>query len=193
MRTSLRASGLQKVALAACVGGLVAFGGARPAAAESKIGIVDVQHAVMATEDGIRAQATLKKVFDKKQADLDAKQTELGRARDDIEKQSRVLSREALQKRMEDWQRRMVELQTVFVDYNKTLQKKQGELTAPIIKKMLAVIARLAKRNGYEIIFDKAGAPYVRPDLDMTDQVIQMYNSGGDAGDDKKDEKKEGN
>jgi len=154
------------------------------AAGESKIAVVDVQHAVMATEDGIRAQATLKKDFDKRQQDLDAKQTELARARDDIEKQSRVLSREALQKRMEDWQRRMVELQTVFVDYNKTLQKRQGDLTAPIIKKMMAVIARLAKKNGYELILDKQAAPYARQDLDLTEQVIQMYNGGGaDTGD----------
>ena len=166
-------------------------GGGAPAAAagESKIAVVDVQHAVMATEDGIRAQATLKKDFDKRQQDLDAKQTELAKARDDIEKQSRFLSREALQKRTEDWQRRMVELQTVYVDYNKTLQKKQGELTGPIIKKMMAVINRLAKKNGDELILDKQAAPYVRQDLDLTEQVIQMYNGGGaDPGD--ADEKK---
>ena len=159
-------------------------------AGESRIAVVDVQRAVMATEEGIRAQATLKKDFDKRQQDLDAKQTELAKARDDIEKQSRFLSREALQKRTEDWQRRMVELQTVFVDYNKTLQKKQGELTAPIIKKIMAVIARLAKKNGYELILDKQAAPYARQDLDLTEQVIQMYNSGGDPGDTGPEEKK---
>jgi outer membrane protein len=177
-----------RVLLAAGSASLVAIGDARPAAADTRIAVVDVQHAVMSTEDGMRAQLTLKKDFDKRQNELDAKQNELAKAREDIEKQSRILSREALQKRMEDWQRRMVELQTVFVDYNKTLQKKQGELTGPIIKKMLAVIARLAKKNGYEIILDKAGAPYVRQDLDVTDQVIQLYNSGGgsDAADEEK-------
>jgi outer membrane protein len=145
----------------------------------------------MQTEDGIRAQATLKKLFDKRQQELDAKQQELNHAREDIEKQSKVLSREALQKRMEDWQRRMVELQTVFVDYNKELQKKQNELTAPIIKKMIGIIGRLAKKNGYEVILDKQAAPYARSDLDLTEQVVQMYNAGeaGDAGgsDDKKE------
>lgn len=148
------------------------------AAAQTKIAVVDVQHAVMQTEDGIRAQATLKKLFDRRQQELDGKQTELQRAREDIEKQSRVLSREALQKRMEDWQRRMVELQTVFVDYNKELQKKQGELTGPIIKKMIGVVGRIAKKNGYELIIDKQAAPYARADLDLTEQVVQMYNSG---------------
>src|SRR6185503_17543265 len=111
-------------------------------------------------------------------------------------KQSKVLSREAIAKRMEDWQRRMVELQTVFVDYNKELQKKQGELTGPIIKKMVGVIGRLAKKNGYDVIIDKQAAPYARNDLDLTDQIVQLYNSGGEAeaapGDDKKEEKKDG-
>jgi outer membrane protein len=184
MPISLRSLKRSAVAAAAVLGLLGA--GEGTAAAEGKIAVVDVQRAVMATEDGIRAQATLKKLFDKRQQDLDAKQTELARARDDIEKQSRVVSREALQKRMEDWQRRMVELQTVFVDYNKELQKKQGELTGPVIKKMMGVISRLAKKNGYELILDKQAAPYARQDLDLTEQVVQMYNSGADPGDEEK-------
>lgn len=161
--------------------------------ADTKVAVIDVQHAVMATEDGIRAQATLKKLFDKRQQELDAKQNELGHAREDIEKQSHFLSREALQRRMEDWQRRMVELQTVFVDYNKELQKKQGELTAPIIKKMMGIISRLAKKNGYDVIIDKQAAPFVRQDLDLTEQVVQLYNTGGEGGGDAPDDKKPDN
>src|SRR3954469_12316281 len=180
MKTSRRALGFAAaLALAGLAGAAVTSATASAAAAESKIAVVDVQRAVMATEDGIRAQATMKKRFDKRQQELDGKQTELAKARDDIEKQARVVSREALQKRMEDWQRRMIELQTVFVEYNKELQKMQGELTGPIIKKIMGVIARIAKRNSYEVILDKQAAPYVRQDLDLTDQVIQLYNSGG--------------
>ncbi len=55
---------------------------------------------------------------------------------------------------------------------------------------MMAVISRLAKKNAYELILDKQAAPYVRQDLDLTEQVIQMYNSGGDPGDSAGDEKK---
>ena len=164
------------------------------ARAEGKIAVVDVQRAVMQTDDGMRAQATLKKLFDRRQQELDARQTELGRAREDIEKQSRILSRQALEKRMEDWQRRMVELQTKFVENNKELQEKQGQLTGPIIKKLVGVVARLAKKSGYELIIDKQAVPYARADLDLTEQVVQLYN-GGDAGDaapegEKKDETK---
>jgi len=146
-----------------------------------KFGVVDVQRAVMETEDGLRAQATLKKFFDKRQQELDAKQTELQKQREEIEKQAKVLSQQALQKRMEDWQKQMVELQTVFVEYNKELQKKQGELTQPIYGKIVALLRRLATQDGYDAILEKQAVPYMRNDLDLTDKVIQMYNGGGGA------------
>jgi len=146
-----------------------------------KFAVVDVQRAVMETEDGLRAQATLKKFFDKRQQELDAKQTELQKQREEIEKQSKVISQQALQKRMEDWQKQMVELQTVFVEYNKELQKKQGELTQPIYGKIVGLLRRLATQDGYDAILEKQAVPYMRNDLDLTDRVIQMYNGGGAA------------
>jgi outer membrane protein len=90
-----------------------------------------------------------------------------------------VLSQQAVQKRLEEWQKQMVELQTVFVEYNKELQKKQGELTQPIYGKIMGLLRRLATQDGYDAILEKQAVPYMRNDLDLTDRVIQMYNSGG--------------
>ncbi|MBL9024689.1 MAG: OmpH family outer membrane protein [Myxococcales bacterium] len=158
---------------------LAGLGASRDAGADgASIAVVDLQGAVMQTEDGIRAQATLKKLFDKRQQDLDAKQTKLAKMREDIERQSKVLSREALARRMDFWQKEMISLQTVFVDYNKELSKKQAELTQPIIQKMVAIIGKLARQNGHDLVLDKQAAPYARPDLDLTDKVVSMYNSG---------------
>ncbi len=148
------------------------------ALAQLKFAVVDVQRAVMETEDGLRASATLKKFFDKRQQELDAKQNELQKQREEIEKQSKVLSQQAMQKRMEDWQKQMLELQTVFVEYNKELQKKQGELTQPIYGKIMALLRRVATQDGYDAILEKQAVPYMRNDLDLTDKIIQLYNSG---------------
>lgn len=172
--------------------GLLALGAATAASdarADTRIGVVNVQFAVTQTEDGIRATNTFKKLFDRRQQDLDARQADLAKMREDIEKQTRILSRESLTRRMEDWQKRMVDLQTTYVDHNRELQKKQAELTNPIMKKMIGVIGRIAKKNGYDVIVDAQAVPYVRSDLDLTDQVVQMYN-GGAAGDDDKDKDK---
>lgn len=151
-------------------------------AAEMRIAVVDTQRAVMETEDGLRAQASLKKHFDDRQRELDRKQNELQKEREDIEKQRGVLSQEALQTRFEKWQREMADLQTVFVEYNQELQKRQNEITQPILRKAMGIIRRIATQKGYDVVIDKQAVPYHRSDLDLTDRVIQMYNQGaGDA------------
>ncbi len=156
--------------------------GERPAAAQQagqKVGVVDTQRAVMQTEDGLRAQATLKKLFDNKQQELNRRQAELQKQKEDIDKQAKVLSKEAYSKRVEDLNKQLMELQSVFVDYNKELEKKQKELTEPIFEKIMGIVKRIATTEGYDLIVDRTTVAYVRTDLDLTDKVIQMYNSGG--------------
>lgn len=168
---SLKIMGSTVVACAALLAGTTAN-------AQSRIAVVDTQRAIMETEDGLRAQATLKKMFDNRQRELDKKQEDLQKERDDIEKQKTVLSKEALAKRIDKWQREMVQLQQVFVEYNKELQKKQNELTQPIFQKAMGLIRRLATQEGFDMIVDKQAVPYVRSDLEVTDRLITLYNQG---------------
>lgn len=157
---------------------LLALTLASTALAEMRIAVVDTQRAMMETEDGLRMQATLKKIFEAKQRELNGKQQELETERADIEKQRGVLSAEALQRRADTWQQEMVALQQLFVQFNQELQAKQNELTKPIYEKTLGLIRRLATQEGYDMIVDHQAVPYVRSDLEVTDRLITMYNSG---------------
>jgi outer membrane protein len=149
---------------------------ANTASAQMKVGVVDVQRAVMQTEEGLRAQATLKKIFDSKQQELNKRQSDMQKQKEDIDKQAKVLSQAALQKKVDDWQKQMVELQSTFVEYNKELEKKQKELTDPIFERVLGAIKRLAGTDSYDLIVDRATVAYSRSDLDLTDRVIQIAN-----------------
>jgi outer membrane protein len=143
-----------------------------------RVAVVDVQRAVSNTEEGLRAQNTLKGMFDSRQQELNRKQLDMQKQRDDIEKQAKVVSKEALQKRLDDWQKQMMELQTTFVEYNKELERKQKSLTDPIVERVQAAIKRMANTEGYDLIVDKVTVAYVRVDLDLTDRIIQMANGG---------------
>ncbi len=169
--------------LAAAVAAFVALFG-RTASAQMKVAVVDVQRAVMQSEDGLRAQSLLKKVFDSRQQELNKKQADLQKQKEDIDKQSRVLSQAALQKKVDDWQKQMVELQGTFVEYNKELEKKQKELTDPIFERVMAAVKRIAGSEAYDLIVDRATVAFARSDLDLTDRVIQMANgsSGSSQG-----------
>ena len=170
-----------RLVLAAALAVLVSLLGKNAAAQTMKVAVVDVQRAVMQTEDGLRAQATLKKLFDSRQQELNKRQQELGKQKEEIDKQAKVMSQASLQKKVDDWQKQMVELQQTFVEYNKELEKKQKELTDPIFERVVGSIKRIAGTDAYDLIVDRATVAFSRSDLDLTDRVIQLAN-GGSAG-----------
>jgi outer membrane protein len=84
--------------------------------------------------------------------------------------------------------RRMVAVQTKYMEYNKALQKKQADMMNPITQKLFAAVRKVALRKGYDIVVDRAAVPYARSDLDLTDLVVQVYDGGSaGGGDEKKD------
>ena len=158
------------------------------AAAETKIAVVDLQGALMRTDDGMSAAASLRGYSQSRQQDLDRRQKNLAKEESELRKQARVLSRGSLQRRTEHWQRRMVEVQTKYIEYNKTLQKKQADMMNPITKKLFGAVRKAAQRKGFDLVIDRAAVPFARSDLDLTDLVVQIYNGGGGGGGDKKKE-----
>jgi outer membrane protein len=154
---------------------LFAFG----ASAQVKVGVIDVQRALLATEDGMRAAKSLNDYTSRKKAELRRVEAKLQREQKQLKQQAQVLSRSAFARRYEHWQRRVVEVQTKTVEFNRLLQRKQQQLLAPISQKLVKVVRRVARKRGFDVVVDRAVAPYARGDLDVTDMVVQMYNSGG--------------
>jgi len=144
----------------------------------ARVAVIDLQRAVLETEDGLRVQSSLRKYFDRRQSELNSRQDELARKKDDIERQGKVLSREALQRAMEDWQHQMADLQTLYGDYDRELQKRRGDATAPIYQRVAGIVRKVAKRDGFDLVLERQAVPYARADLELTDRIIVMYNAG---------------
>ena len=146
----------------------------------TRIAVVDLQRALNETEDGRRAKARLKRLFKRRQQALDKRQGELKALKEDIERQKNVLSREALQKRVEEYQKAFIELQSTYVEYQRELAQKEAELTRTIIARMERILRRIGQSEGYTLIVERneGGVVWVPSNLDVTDLVIQRYNSG---------------
>jgi outer membrane protein len=169
------------VALAVMTGGFFA---AEPEAraADSKIAVIDLARAIFETEDGLRAQANLKKVQAKLQGDLEAKQREFMSKRDAYEKDKAKMSNDKRAQVEADLQQRIVEIQTMQMDSQREMQRQQSEVMLPIQQRVLGIVRRIAAQDGYEMVLEKSAVPYMRADLEITDRAIQMYNVGGDGG-----------
>ncbi len=151
------------------------LGFASPALAE-KFAVVDVQRAVTETEDGMRAKATLKKLFEQRQTELSKAEQGLGQQKQSLEKDRAKLTTEEYGQRLETLQREAMKLQQQMMVYQQELQKKQGELLERIHRGIMAIIRRIATQDGFDLVIDRNAVPYARTDLDITDRVITQYN-----------------
>ena len=143
-------------------------------------GEVDLQRAINETEEGRKAKDNLKKLFESRQKGLDAKQEQLKKLKEEIESQKNVLARDVLEKKVESYQSQLVELQQVYVDYQRELAEKEGELTKVIIERMEKILRRIGQTDGYALIVERneSGVIFAPTNLDLTDVVIQRYNAG---------------
>ena len=148
---------------------------------EMRIAVVDMQRALIDTNDGRRAKAQLKKLFDARQEQLNSRQEALKRLKEDIEKQKNVVSREALEKRMSEYQAEFVKLQQTYMEDQQFLAQKEAELTKGILVNLQGVVRQIGTADGYTAILDQGAVVWSRGDLDLTDRVIQEYNQSHTA------------
>ena len=161
---------------------LLLFGASGVAQAQEqlKIGYVELQRALMETEEGRKARADLKKVFDQKQKELDEQQTQLKKDMDDLEKKRTLLPADTVKQREGDIQQRLQKVQQTYLRHQQDLGAKEQEATGKIFERMQRIIAKIASTENLTLVFDRnqAGLVFAKPHLDLTNEVIRRYNAG---------------
>lgn len=153
------------------------------ALAEPKLAVVDLQRALEETEDGKKAKAKLKADFDRKQHELDAKQDELKKIKEDLDKKLPLMKPEAADAEKKKFQDRFVELQQTYQRLQQDLAKKEQDATSGIFRKLSTVVGTIAEREHFAMVLEKNSAVvWSQPALDITNEVIRLYNTGGKKG-----------
>jgi Skp family chaperone for outer membrane proteins len=155
-----------------------------PAATEgpSRIGIINIQQAIVATNEGQRDMEQLQKKFEPRQAELQKLNSEVEDLKKQLQTQGDKLNDEArvnLQKNLESKQKT---LQRNLEDAQNDAQQQQGEVFNRIGQKMMGVLEKYAKSNGYSMIVDVSSpqSPVLWADLqrtDVTKAIVDAYNA----------------
>ena len=145
-------------------------------AADDKLGVVDLQRALNEVEEGATAKKNLKKEFDEKQKQLDAKQNELKKLKDELDAQMTMMTPEKKAERVADLQKKLLEVQQLYMGLQQDLSKREGEATAQIFQKMGVILSQMGEEQGFFAIVEKTAVPYFRPSLDVTNELIRRYN-----------------
>ncbi len=145
-------------------------------AAEAKIGVVDMQKAIQSTAAGKKAKTELEGEFNKKKKELEKKEADLKKMGEDLERKKSVLSEEVLSKKQAEFQEEMMKYRDVVGKSQLEIQKKERDLTAPILEKMKKTIEKLAKEKGYSMILENSQMVlFATADSDLTDEVVKAY------------------
>ncbi len=148
-----------------------------------KLGYVDLQRALNETEDGRKAKANLKKVFDQKQKELDEQQETLKKDIEDFMKKKSLLAPEKASQKEAELQERMQKVQQTYARHQQDLGTKEQEATGKIFERMNRIISKIAQAENFTMIFDKTQSAvlFAKPHLDLTNELIRRYNGGEGA------------
>ncbi|MBY0277335.1 OmpH family outer membrane protein [Candidatus Binatia bacterium] len=154
-----------------CVPGLAA-------AADVKIGYVDLQRALNESAAGKKAKEDFRGQVDRLEGQLKGKKEELDKLKSDLETKGTVMA-DAQRKKLEtEFEQKRLDLKRRFEDSQQELQKKDQELTGKIIQDLQGIIKEVGDRDGYTLILELGSSPvlYYKKSADITDDVLSVYN-----------------
>lgn len=146
-------------------------------ASAEKLGYIDIQRAILATSAGKKAKKQIEKEVGVRKKQLEKKRADLQKMQKDFEKKSLVLSDDVKAKKAAEIQREGMKLQEMFVKSQQELQGKERSLQEPILKTLQAVISDIAKKDGYDMIFEKTEQRilWAKKNTDLTDKVVKAF------------------
>jgi outer membrane protein len=151
---------------------------AAASAMELKIGVVDLQKAMELSEAGQKAKAVFQKKVDRVQSDLKAKQDELALLKEEIDRQSVLLSDEARMEKQSAYQTGLKDFKRLYEDAQEELRMEDAKLSEKILKDLQAVIEEYGEKEKYDLIMEKNQSGLLHRDssLDITNKIILLYD-----------------
>lgn len=148
------------------------------AEAEVKIGYVDMQKAIQETTTGKKAKKELEDEFNKRKKDLEKKEADIKKMHEDFEKRSMAMNEDARMKKQNEIRGEMGKYQENAAKAQMEIQKKERELTQPIVVKLRSMLEEIAKKEDYTVILEKSenSVMWAKKDIDLTERLIKAYD-----------------
>ena len=157
--------------------GLVFFGplAISSFAAESSIGFVDIQKAVLGTKEWKKNFEIFKKDFAKEKKKIKTRENRLKKMLQDLNKQSFVLDPELKKKKEDRFRKEKIAFERYLKDQNDEFGKNEKEITQKILLKMMKVIKKIGKEKKYTMILEEKVVLYHDRGNDLTTLATKTY------------------
>ncbi|MEI6092205.1 MAG: OmpH family outer membrane protein [bacterium] len=139
---------------------------------------VDLQTALETVKDGAVAKSKLEKEYKDKQKMIQNREDEIKKLTADYQKKQLVMTPEKRAQEEQNIQKKMGEYKEITQNAQVQMQKREMELTKPIIDNMRNLIGEMADKDKYDLVYEKnqSGIFYAKDPKDITADLIDKYN-----------------
>jgi outer membrane protein len=154
-------------------------------ASNTKVGIVSIQDAIANTNEGKKELEALQQKFAPRQTALQTQNDELENLKKQLQAQGDKLSEEERSSRVRSATEKQKSLQRSAEDFQNEVQQAEQEILNRLGKRMLDVLEKYAKENGYAVVMDVSNPQtpvlYANPGTNITKNLIEAYNAESPA------------
>jgi outer membrane protein len=147
----------------------------------TKVGIVSIQDAIANTNEGKKELEALQQKFAARQAALQTQNDEVENLKKQLQAQGDKLSDEERNNRVRTATEKQKTLQRNAEDFQNEVQQAEQEVLNRLGKKMLDVLEKYARDNGYAVVMDVSNPQtpvlYAHPGAVITKELVEAYNS----------------
>jgi outer membrane protein len=146
-----------------------------------KIAVIDMQSAMLSTNDGQKAAAELKAKFLPKQQELEKRSQELAAKQEQYRKTENTISDEAKATLARDIDTMTKNLQRDTDDARQDAEQEQQKVLNELGQKMMQVLQKYAIEKQITMVMDVSGQPnnvlFASNQIEITRDIIAMYNA----------------
>lgn len=156
------------------------------AQAPQKIGVINIQGAIVGTKDGQKASQALDQKFVPKKKEFDSRQSEIGQLQDQYNKGGTVMAEDKRNQLARDIDEKKKRLERDMQDAEEELRAEQQKVLQGLGQRIMAVIEKYAKDNGYTMILDDSNPNtpllYASSSIDITQDIVGLYDKSSSSG-----------
>ena len=154
--------------------------GAASAPAAGKIGVINVRQAIASTAEGKQAGAELQSQFAPRQNELEGLNKQINDLKQRIEAGTGKFSQDELVRLQREGETKARQLQRKQDEYQEDVNAAQAEVFDRIGRKMIDVLDRYARENGYVVVLDTSAQNtpilFASTGVDVTQDIVRLYD-----------------
>jgi len=168
---------MNKMIVITCLFAFASAVNAAPDKSVTRVALIRMQEAIKDTKDGKKAETTLRKEIEDRQKKLQTEGQKIQTAMEELRKQGMVMDEKSRSEKEAAIQKQVMAFEESKMRNQQEFQKRDQEISEPIIKKIRSIVSDVAKEKGYTLVIDTNSVVYAETSDDITGEVIKRYDA----------------